>query len=343
MFRRNRFYLVLLFSLFIAGLGGCAYPRPTPNNKPIRVESIPVDTTALHTYAKNATVYTVGPFDRIDLMVWNYPDLTRSLLVKEDGTVFVPNAGHIELAGLTLREAQNKLTQALAVVIDNPQIDLTPVEIRSKRFYVLGEVKMPGGYPIYKSMTLREALSLAGGTTEYSLLENAYLSRGGKAYPIDIYGMLTSSGNDVYLQANDVLYIPSQTTSVVYVMGEVVRPSSVGLNGHGLNVLQAIAQAGGITHSADEDEVAVIRRNGEKIDLYVVDVEDALKTGGGNGLTFVLRPGDIIWVPPMGIANWNRGLEMISPTLDVFLFKPLTGVRDFFLIKDIIDRGNSNK
>ena len=176
---------------------------------------MPIDTAALYSYAKNDTVYTVGPFDRIDLSVWSYPDLSRNLLVKEDGTVFVPNAGHVPIGGLTLRQAQNKLTTALSVVFDNPQIDLNPVEVRSKRYYVVGEVKLPGGYPIFKPLTVREAISLAGGTTEYSLLESTYLSRGGKVYPIDVYSMLTASGNEVYLHADDVLYIPSKSTATV--------------------------------------------------------------------------------------------------------------------------------
>jgi polysaccharide biosynthesis/export protein len=319
--------------------GGCGYPRATPEAAEIQVQSIPLDRSPLYTYAERETTYTVGPFDRLLLAIWRYEDLSKEILVKEDGTVFIPENGHVSLAGMTLREAQERLTEAFQSFIRNPQIDLSPVEIRSKRYYIMGEVRQPGGYPIFKPITVREAVSIASGSSEFSMLDGAYLSRKGQVYPVDLTSMFTAAQQDIYMLPNDILYIPSQRNAMVYVIGEVARPGAYPIQGHGINLIQSIAQAGGYTLSAKEREVAVIRRHGDEMTLHVVNIEKALRYGKGDPRIFAIRHGDIIWVPPSGIANWNRGLALITPTLDTFLFKPLTGARDYFLIQDILQRG----
>lgn len=317
----------------------CAYPRATPadNEHPVvYAQDFTVDTSALYGYADKATVYTVGPFDRIQMKIWRYDELSGELLVKEDGTIFIPNVGFVPVAGLTLREAQAKLTEAIAVFVKNPQIDLAPIEVRGKRYYIMGAVRNPGGYPIFKPITLREAVSLSGGSTEQSLLSNAYLNRGGQVFPVDVHASFTGASRDVYLQSGDMLYVPSRADATVYVLGEVAKPGAYPVSAGGLDVMQAVAQAGGYTVSADEDEIGIVRRKGDKFQLQVVNLEDAMKYAEGDPLAFRLQPGDIVWVPPMGIASWNRGLALISPTLDTFLFKPLAGARDYFLIEQVI-------
>jgi polysaccharide export outer membrane protein len=314
----------------------CAYPRPTKDESGSAItyaEDVSIDTAALYTYAEKETSYTVGAFDKLLVKVWRNDDLSGEIWVKEDGSIFVPDVGYVPLAGLTLKEAQIKLTAALTAVVRNPQIDLAPVEVRSKRFYLLGAVKNPGGYPIYKPLTVLEAVSLAGGALETAALEGAYLNRKGRVYPIDM-NELFRANKEIYLTQGDKLYVPSRAEAVIYVLGEVAKPGAYPVSAGGLDVMQAVAQAGSYTVSADEDEIAIVRRRGDKFQLQVVNLEDAVKYAAGNPLAFRLRAGDIVWVPPMGIASWNRALAMITPTLDTFLFKPLAGGRDYFLIQD---------
>lgn len=324
-----------------ASLTACSYPRPNQAAKAPFSQTLKIDTADLYRYAAGATVYSIGAFDKIIVTVYQYPDLSGEFLVKEDGTVFVPNAGNVPIAGFTLREAQNELTRALEPFVPRAQVDVKPSEIRSKVYYLSGEIKNPGAYPVLRPVTLGKAVALAGGLTATAFPDSAYLSRRGKAYPIDLQRTLSTADDRIYLQGGDMVYVPSSANATVYVLGEVVKPSAVALtNGGGLGVIQAISAAGGLTGGADEDEVAIIRRVGDNLELRVVNVENALKSGAGEALAFRLHPGDIVWVPPMGIANWNRALALISPTLDTLLFKPLSGARDYFLIKDILDRGN---
>lgn len=318
-------------------LFGCSH---TPD-KPVRtaiVQEIDREEERLYEYPRRATVYTIGAFDRIRLSIWRYDDLSGEVTVKEDGTVFIPNVGMVPLAGLTLSEAQARLTELVGVYVTNPQVDLQPIEVRSKVYYVTGAFRYPGAYPIYKPITLAEAITIAGGTDAEAVPDGALFSRAGKVYPLDLATVYTAR-NKIYLQAGDLLYVPSRAEANVFVLGEVFRPGAYPLySTRGPELMQAIAQAGGYTAAADEGEVAVIRRSGEKLVIQVVDLKAALEGDLVSLAALRLRPGDIVWVPPSGIGDWNRALALISPTLDTLLFRPLTGVRDYFLIQDVIRR-----
>lgn len=320
----------------------CAYPRPTkdaaPNPAVTYAEELTIDTRALFTYGEKETTYTVGPFDRLALKVWRNEELTGEIWVKEDGTIFVPDVGYVSITGLTLKEAQQKIAGEVLAVMKNPQIDIAPIEVRSKRYYIMGAVRNPGGYPIFKPLTVLDAVALAGGSQESAALEGAYLNRRGQVYPLDLGELYRAGAKEFYLVPGDRIYVPSRSEAVVYVLGEVAKPGGYPVSMGGLDVIQAVAQAGGYTSSADEDEIAVVRRRGDKLQLQVVNLEDAVKYAEGHPLAFRLRPGDIVWVPPMGIASWNRALSMITPSLDTFVFKPLQGVTQYYILQDIINR-----
>lgn len=333
----RRFWL----SVFVLWLGAaCAYPRATESGRAqvVYSEEVTIDTSRLYSYATNETTYTVGAFDKLAIKVWRNEELSGEIWVKEDGTVFIPDVGFVEIAGLTLKETHSKVTASLLAVVKNPQIDIAPVEVRSKRYYMMGAVKQPGAYPIYRPITVLEAVSLAGGSLENAALEGAYLNRKGKTYALDMTEMFRSGGKEVYMVPGDKVYIPSRAEAVVYVLGEVAKPGAYPISAGGLDVMQAVAQAGSYTVSADEDEIAIVRRRGDKFQIVVVNLEDAIKYAQGDPLAFRLRAGDIVWVPPMGIASWNRALAMITPTLDTFIFKPLAGGRDYFLIQEYANR-----
>lgn len=331
----NRLLSTSLLAVWLAACGHASTKPQRPAKPAVTLETHPEE---LFSYTENATIYTVGSFDRVRISIWRYEDLSGEMLVKEDGTIFVPNVGAIMVAGLTLRQAQERLTKAVGSYVNDPQVDIQPVEVRSKRFYLSGAFKNPGAYPVYRPLTVAEAVTLAGGTNGDALVDGALLSRRGRVHPLSIDALYTPSDQLIYIQANDVLYVPSRSEATVFVLGEVTRPGSYPLHSmRGLPLLQAIAQAGGFTLGADEDEVAVVRRNGDRLEMYVVEAGVALDEGGGSAAAFVLRPGDIVWVPPSGIGSWNRAMELLNPTLDTLLLRPLSGVRDFFWIKDFMD------
>jgi protein involved in polysaccharide export with SLBB domain len=110
--------------------------------------------------------YTLNAGDSIRIYVYGEPDLTfESLLIGQNGRISYPFLGELTVDGKTVNDLQEVLIGGLKpdYLID-PRISVSIIKYRS--FFVNGEVKSPGGLPFQPGLTLRKAISLAGGFTE---------------------------------------------------------------------------------------------------------------------------------------------------------------------------------
>jgi protein involved in polysaccharide export with SLBB domain len=110
--------------------------------------------------------YTLNSGDSIRIYVYGEPDLTfENLLIGQNGRISYPFLGELKVAGRTAAQLQQSLSQGLKpdYLID-PLISVCVVKYLS--FFVNGEVKRPGGVDFQPGLTLRKAISLAGGFTE---------------------------------------------------------------------------------------------------------------------------------------------------------------------------------
>jgi polysaccharide biosynthesis/export protein len=285
-------------------------------------------------------IYTIGPFDRLKVTVWRYPELSGEKIVKEDGTLFIPETGHINVEGLTLREAQEKINSELKKrVMRDPEVDIEPVEVSSKVFTILGAVANPGRYPIFRKTDIQMALAMAGGRVAGGVVDRTYLSRGGKVHMINIRTLLVRGNARIYLAQNDVLYIPTADDQRVFVLGYVNAPGPVSVAGSGLDLFSAISAAGGFRIGAKRKHVAVLRPGPEGIYAYKVNVKEMLKLKGDGDLTkLALQPGDIVFVPKSKLASWNEVIQMISPTLNALVYQPLGAGRDYYYIRNQVNQ-----
>ncbi|HYQ93029.1 MAG TPA: polysaccharide biosynthesis/export family protein, partial [Candidatus Competibacteraceae bacterium] len=127
---------------------------------------------------QDAGPYLLGPYDIVSITVWDHPELTipagefrtadvSGNVIGSDGTMFYPYVGVIEVEGMTIEELRDLLTRRLAHYIEHPQLDVKVVAYRSKKVYVVGEVKQPGIQPITDvPMTVVEAINRAGGINQ---------------------------------------------------------------------------------------------------------------------------------------------------------------------------------
>ncbi|TFG89169.1 MAG: polysaccharide export protein, partial [Candidatus Atribacteria bacterium] len=199
--------------------------------------------------------YVLGIGDRLSFLLYAGGELQLKsggvimLTISEEGTITLPFLGKVMADGLTVDELTQEITTRLkADYFVDPQVILSVVDYRSKRVYILGEVKTPGSHGMEReNTTLIELISMAGGATE---------KRGKKAFVLrGAYEDLTSGGNinklvekkepivvdlqrllergdltaNVALQPDDVVYIPPRAfvdiaQSKIYVMGHVNKP-----------------------------------------------------------------------------------------------------------------------
>jgi protein involved in polysaccharide export with SLBB domain len=115
-------------------------------------------------YAQNAAAYKLDVGDKVHITVFDEPDLTGDFDVNDQGIVSLPLIGQVHIAGMTLSEAQDFITQKYAAnYLINPRVNVQILNYRP--FYVIGEVKTPGSYAYVNGMTVLNAVALAGGYT----------------------------------------------------------------------------------------------------------------------------------------------------------------------------------
>lgn len=158
-----------------------------------------------------------------------------SFYVESDGTVLLPVIGKIALAGLTRREARNKLQELYAQkLLKDPIIDLSIVNMKVS---VLGEVKVQGLYSLERdNTTLTDIISQAGGLTPSADPKNVRIIRGEKSNPEIIYVNLKNINSlahkKLILQKNDILYIEPKRSSVEAIQNSttIIQPLVILLN-----------------------------------------------------------------------------------------------------------------
>ena len=282
--------------------------------------------------------YRVGPQDILNVVVWSHPELSNPMgnfqdieamgrLVRDDGTIFFPYVGTVPVAGLTLEEIRQYLTERLRPYIASPQLDVRVVAFRSKKLYVTGYVNEPGVLPLTDvPITVMDAINLAGGFHELADKRVAVLTRNGASRRIDIQALYARGEGNLLLSDGDVLYIPNNEDNKVFVMGEVNRQSSVFMDHGELTLAEAISQAEGFDLStANTRGVYVIRpdyraltADDEGIEtirpvIYHLDAHTATALILADA--FELQPRDIVYVSSSPIVRFNRVMAQILPTI----------------------------
>jgi len=144
--------------------------------------------------------YKLGVGDRIKIVVFEEPDMSFDVSVDGVGVINYPYLDEIVIKGKTTAELESELISGLkGRVLVNPNIAVSVIEYRS--FSIGGEVKNPGNYPFEPSLTLRKAINLAGGVTEWSngkrftierevAVDNERLNLDSPVYPGDVVTIL---------------------------------------------------------------------------------------------------------------------------------------------------------
>jgi polysaccharide export outer membrane protein len=123
--------------------------------------------------------YVIGPEDLLDVSIWKEPDLTRTVPVRPDGKISLPLLNDVQAAGQTPTQLAGHITESLKRYVSDPQVTVIVTAINSQRIYLLGEVTRAGAYPLLPGMTVLQAISSAGGLTQYAHTRKIYVLREG--------------------------------------------------------------------------------------------------------------------------------------------------------------------
>jgi polysaccharide biosynthesis/export protein len=230
---------------------------------------------ALHSGIAAADV-PLGPGDVVKISVFGNDDLKLETRISEAGSITFPLIGEVRVGGLSTGQAETKIADMLdkGGFIRSPQVNILVSEMQSQQVSVLGQVNMPGRYPVDGKRSLTDIIAVAGGLTEEAGDTVVLVrTRDGKTTKdkIDMDELMRSSdpSKNPQLTTGDSVYV--ERAPRFYIYGEVQKPGSYKLE-RNMIVLQALSAGGGLSPRGTERGVRIKRRdaNGE---LHVINVK----------------------------------------------------------------------
>jgi polysaccharide export outer membrane protein len=224
--------------------------------------------------------YVIGAQDNLNIIVTDEADLTNKYRVDSDGTITMPYLSRVLLAGLSLQEAQGKITAMLKKdFLKNPQVRIEVDQFKARSVLMTGEVRNQGKVLLTgTSMSLLEALALAGSATQNARNEVLIMhppKPGEKApEPITVNRKdleLGKAGRDISLQDGDIVNVP--VAKRFYISGFVKNPGSFVLD-PGTTVGQAIILAGGLSDRGSDRRMRIGRVVNGKTEDIPANMED---------------------------------------------------------------------
>lgn len=252
----------------------------------------------------------IGEEDELLLSVWGHPELTVTVPVRPGGMVSVPFVGEVKAAGLTSQELKELLEKEFGKFIKTPTVSVVITKVNSYKVYVLGDGlagsaeaagsagisgATSGAMTLKRDTTLIQLLSLLGFRPDADL-KNAYLMREGKKLSVDFYKLVRQGdvSQDLLLQPNDVIFVPLSVERRIKVIGAVKAPGMLPYI-DGMTVLDAILNAGGFNEFASQNNVVIIRKEGDETKNIEVRMKDVIRDGDLSK-NLSLKPGDIVRV-----------------------------------------------
>lgn len=158
--------------------------------------------------------YIIGPNDVLSVYVWNHPEISTQVSVSQSGNVSYPLIGEVQVGGITVRDAEERIRKSLEKYYVDPKVTVTLTGLVGKRISVTGEVVKPGEFDYIDGFTLSQYIAGAGGVREAANMKNARITRlsasGAKVITIDMNRVVHDGRRDLdlILEPGDTVTIP---------------------------------------------------------------------------------------------------------------------------------------
>ena len=268
----------------------------------------------------------LAPGDQLDVRLFDFPDLGSAPLrlhVSADGMVHLPYAGTIKAAGESPDEFQQAVAGALKSkgIVKDPNVTVEVVSAVNLLVQVMGEVRTPKSIPLYAPAPISFILGEVGGITglathHLTILHHSDLPPTSVDYDPDAP---TSAAMQTLVHPGDIISV--SRLGVYFIAGEINRPGIYPLGGalnigqasassgmdvvKNITLLQALAQAGGITPIAARSKMRILRTvDGKREEILV----DQVKLYKGEVADPILHPNDIVYIPSSYIRQQTNNL-----------------------------------
>jgi len=158
--------------------------------------------------------YVIGAGDVLSVRVWKNPELSVEVPVRPDGKISVPLVDDVQAAGLTTLELKEVLTKSLSEFVSNADVTVVLTQVNSKRAYVVGAVLRSGPVPLIGDLRVLDALSLAGGFSQFADKGKIKVIRRSEKgdveyhFDYDAYVAGNAPGTNLLLQPGDTVVVP---------------------------------------------------------------------------------------------------------------------------------------
>lgn len=246
--------------------------------------------------------YRLGPGDAVFVDIYGASQKSIQSTVSPDGDINIEGFGPIQVSGLTIAQANQRLRAQLGVRYSSSKVRLTLGQSRTITVNVMGEVRAPGTYTVSAFASVFHALYVAGGTNDLGTLRNIKIYRNNRLISqADVYDYILNgkmTGN-VRLTDGDVIYV-GPYNCLVNITGKVKRPMYYEMKSNE-SVGTLLKYAGGFTGDAYKKAVRVVRKTGREFAVFNVSEFDMN--------TFHIADGDSVSVDSI-IQRYNNTVEI---------------------------------
>lgn len=159
--------------------------------------------------------YRLNAGDKLAIKVWQEENLHEDVVVLPDGTISFPLVGHVPAAGKTTEELVNLLQERLSQFVPSPEINIRLISADGNMIYVIGQVNKPGVLIMIRPTDVMQALSMAGGLTNFAKKNDIRILRHAVdghtiTFPFE-YGDVEDGENlesNIQLQSGDTVVVP---------------------------------------------------------------------------------------------------------------------------------------
>jgi polysaccharide export outer membrane protein len=248
-------------------------------------------------------VLRLGVGDLVDVSVYNVPELTSKARVGDNGNVYLPLIDYVHVAGLTPDEAQTVIEKRLSDggFVKSPHVTIFIEQYASQGVSLLGEVARPGVYPVLGQQRLFDLISAAGGLSDRAGKSVTITHRRQPDKPVTVAlarNLADSPEANVEVFPGDLIVV--RKADVVYVVGDVARPSGLLIDRGSLTVLQAIALAGGTTRTSRLNGTRIIHRGPDGMSETHVELKRILEAKAPD---VAMSADDILFVPSSALKS----------------------------------------